>query len=108
MTPSHAIKKGRRYRDYVSRKDEQESCRPVNRPVRPRDRALRRGLVPLGMVMLVGVSQAFAEISPVIVELKVMNLEPNARDVDRVAMGRKPPVSVIYIRADVLHTVDHT
>ena len=66
-----------------------------------------RGSVPFGIVVFVRFSQAVAEVPSVVLGLNVMHLEPDARNVDRVAMSGEAAMGVIDIGADVLDAVDH-
>ena len=63
--------------------------------------------MPALVVSSVHISQAVAEIAVVIFGFRVMHLQPDPRHIDCVNMRRKPAVSFVYVRADILDAGDH-
>jgi hypothetical protein len=64
--------------------------------------------MPLGVVVLVCTCQPVPKELLVILNLDVMDLEPDAGNVDGVAMRGETPVGVINVSADVPNALDHS
>ena len=58
------------------------------------------------VMLAVGIGEPVAKVFVVIFNVGVMHLQPNARNVDRVHMRRKPPVRLVNIVANVGRAVD--
>src|SRR5262249_13856071 len=58
--------------------------------------------VPAGVVLALGLGVAAVEEGVVIAKVEMVGLQPDARRIDRVAMGGEPAVALVDVGADVL------
>src|SRR5215469_1801400 len=64
-------------------------------------------LMPVRIVLAVSIGYSVAEVFVVIFDVSMVQLQPDAGDIDRVHVGWKAPVRLIDVRTNVAGAVDN-